>query len=333
MKLCCCLVLCLVFFDQAASFTPAQRVVLVRAIPLSLNTLRASKRDEHKSDEDDLVTANGNSKKEDAPNGADNVQLVKQTAVEILMCFIFENGADRVDKDRLRTRMVTDRTYARKQPFDKENMIIPPSLEDLLPVPVRWQEGFWITAPARFLTFLVAYFIFPYLAQLLNGLVDMSPHQLDNIVSKFVPGISILYGAFISLTLSILYQRQKDIQECIARESALLSVCTRNLISLFRKDRDLMVEGVRCVADQIRVLVTGSRGSELMTIIYSDPYTRILDLINDEEERIAERKGDIYRKGVSADLFFRLVKLNHLDFSQSCSRHYHSSRFWEIAET
>lgn len=116
----------------------------------------------------------------------------------------------------------------------------------------------------------------------------MPPDQLNEITSQFGPGISILYGTFVSLTLSILYGRQKNIQGAVTLETSLLSLLTRNLLAIFKKDKERTIEGGQCVADQIRILVKESRGKELMTLIYSDPYARILELIEEVEDDLIE---------------------------------------------
>ena len=128
----------------------------------------------------------------------------------------------------------------------------------------------------------------------------MPPEDLDEITSKFGPGVSILYGTFISLTLSILYQRVKDIQDAAARESAMLTLVTRNLLSVFKKDRDLAIEAAQCCADQVRTLVKTSRGAELMLVMYSDPYARMMELIELREEELYQANGDFGPQSVSS---------------------------------
>ena len=128
----------------------------------------------------------------------------------------------------------------------------------------------------------------------------MPPEQLDDIVSKFGPGIAILYGTFVSLTLSILYNRQQSIQENVAKESSLVTLITRDLLSLLRKDKVLAIEAGQCAADHIRTLVRGSRGGELLLLMYSDPFARMNDLIDRKEEMFLESgKTDLDGKGVS----------------------------------
>ena len=105
------------------------------------------------------------------------------------------------------------------------------------------------------------------------------------------PGISILYGTFVSLTLSILYRRQRDIQDNVAQETSLLLLIMRNMLSLFgggadrtngrdcRIKHQLAIDAGQCVAIQIQTLVQSSRGEELMRLIYADPYARLLELL------------------------------------------------------
>ena len=119
----------------------------------------------------------------------------------------------------------------------------------------------------------------------------MTPDLLNELTNNFAPGISILYGTFISLTLAILYDRLKNIQNSVVTESSLISLATQNILTIFKNDEDRMVRGGQCIADQIRILVKESRGRELMALIYSDPYLRILELVAEKEEEIFTEKG------------------------------------------
>jgi hypothetical protein len=147
-----------------------------------------------------------------------------------------------------------------------------------------WIDSLWISLPARLLTFATAYCSFPFVIQGLNFFVTMQPDQLDEITSKLEPVIAIVYGTFVSLTLQILYERQRRIQDSVAMEAALLVNLTRSLLSIFRRDKGKSVDAGQCTADQIRTLVDSSRGEELMLIMYSDPYARMFDLLDDFEE-------------------------------------------------
>jgi hypothetical protein len=196
------------------------------------------------------------------------------------------SAADVTAASARRTRLLSERTYARAEPFTKENMLVPPNLSDLSPPPTQIIDGFWITTPARVLSFGVAYLAFPYITRFVNIFVDLSENQLDEILGRFAPGISILYGTFISLTLSILYHRQRNIQDNVAVECSLLTVMTRSLLTLFRSHQCQAIEAGQCAADQIRTLVRSSRGTELMLLMYSDPYARMQELIDLHDDEL-----------------------------------------------
>ncbi len=106
-------------------------------------------------------------------------------------------------------------------------------------------------------------------------------------------------GTFISLTLSILYSRQKFILEKAECETSLLVVTTHNMLTIFDKEDDYddcsdlgnqgnqgnqgnhddeqFVEVGEHIANYVRLLVMESRGYELMTIMYSDPLIGLMD--------------------------------------------------------
>lgn len=205
----------------------------------------------------------------------------------------YEPGSQNIaDSIVTQTRLRLDRSYARKEPFDEANITTPPSLRDLtVPSTSSTYDGFWISTPARLLSTIVSFLSFPYITRLVDTFVrDIDMRTLDEITSKFSPGISILYGTFISLTLSILYNRQRTIQDNASIECSQLVVLTRNMLSLFRHDNDnngynqRAVDAGQCSADQIRTLVKSSRGAELMLLMYSDPYARMMELVDSYED-------------------------------------------------
>ena len=221
---------------------------------------------------------------------------------KILIAFSggYESGLGPVGISALQTRLVKNRSYAKKESFTSQNITAPPTIADLSYPPSRPIKGFWVSTPARFLTAIIAYFSFPYIVSFLDTFVTMSPEDLDEITSKFGPGVSVLYGTFISLTLSILYNRIKEIQDSAARESALLTLMTRNLLSIFKDDKQMAIQAAQCAADQIRTLVRSSRGTELMMVMYSDPYARMLELVEYREQQLYDIKGNLGSQGVSA---------------------------------
>ena len=54
----------------------------------------------------------------------------------------------------------------------------------------------------------------------------------------------------------------------------------------------MAIEVGQSCADQIRLLAKGSRGSELLAIMYSDPYSRMLELVEEREYELMEQKDE-----------------------------------------
>jgi hypothetical protein len=199
-----------------------------------------------------------------------------------------------VGESARRTRLLNSRSYASPSCFTLANMTAPPSLADLDCEPPTKFETFWISTPARLLALVSSIWSFPFIIETLNKFVTLSPEKLQEIAASFGPGISIIYGTFVSLTLSVLYNRQQFIQDGVAQESAFLTLICRNLLTLFGNDKELAVEAAQTVADQVRILVKESRGSELTLLMYSDPYSRMLELVSLKESMVmAERGGEL----------------------------------------
>lgn len=188
---------------------------------------------------------------------------------------------DRAGDYENKFRFLSDfRSYSKREML-KNYHLRAPTLDDLNQVPPKWSKIAWVTTPFRVGVFVSAFFAFPHLCAILNALVEVSADEFDIINEQFTPGIGILYGTFVALTLDILYERQGKVQENASVEAALLSQVTQNMISLFRNEINMAREATQIIADQIRILVYRSRGSEMLMIMRSDPYSRLLSLIDD----------------------------------------------------
>jgi hypothetical protein len=186
------------------------------------------------------------------------------------------------------TRLVEPRAYARADQFNNDMSDVPPTIDDIATPPSRYGHVAtflaWNRLPARIVVGAMAYLIFPYTIQFLEGITkDVTYDQLATLVNTFLPGVSIVLGTYFSLTLSILYDRFARIQQTVSLEAAFLALTCQNLLDLFFDDANSAVEGAQCVADQIRILVRESRGRETMGVIYSDPYARILKLVTEQD--------------------------------------------------
>ena len=160
-----------------------------------------------------------------------------------------------------------------------------PTLKDLSPPQSLSRDTFWMSLPAIISSFAIPCLAFPYLIRWLEDFVTVDANTLGEIASKFGPGVAILYGTFVSITLSLLYQRQEDIQDLAAKESSQLATTTRNLMTLFKEENELAIKAGQCIADQIRTFSSTSRGEELLLIMSDDPYLRIMGLVEELEDK------------------------------------------------
>jgi hypothetical protein len=182
------------------------------------------------------------------------------------------------------TRLVEPRAYARSDQFNKNMADVPPTIDDVAPPPHGYGAvGLflaWNKLPARAVVGTLAYCSFPYILECLSFITrNVESDALLSLVNTWLPGVSIVLGTYVSLTLSILYDRFTRMQETVYKEASILALTCHSLLHLFENDKDAAVEGTQCIADQIRILVRESRGREIMGVIYSDPYARILDLL------------------------------------------------------
>eukprot|EP00980_Cylindrotheca_fusiformis_P020682 scaffold7719_cov95-Cylindrotheca_fusiformis.AAC.4 len=195
-------------------------------------------------------------------------------------------------EDRARAeRLVRGRTYARQDAFTLEHLQDLPNLQDLSS-PTRNDNNisFGMRLEVRIFVLLVSFFGF---APLTSTIADLMPavKELESLSeNNFVPGISIVYGTYLSLTLSMLYRRQQEITELCAKETSQLLQLTRRVFHLFRQDGPKRLAVAEYIADQVRILVKGSRGRELMKVIYSDPYEGIESLLHQYRDEM--KPGD-----------------------------------------
>jgi len=93
--------------------------------------------------------------------------------------------------------------------------------------------------------------------------------------------VGVLSATLLALTLQVLYSRFTRIQENVATEAMLLSQVTRNLLSLFANEKEWAVESCQVVANQVRIMLSRTRGVELLSIMKADTYSNLLAIVDD----------------------------------------------------
>ncbi|CAJ1946568.1 unnamed protein product [Cylindrotheca closterium] len=235
------------------------------------------------------------------------------------------------------TLLVRGRSYARPNAFELDQLYELPDLQDLAspPNPEYVGDNLWSnngallfrTTPFRL--GLLIFFFFSF-GPMVNFLYTHLPavEKLESLSeSNFVPGISIVYGTYLSLTLNILYQRQQKITDFCAKETSQLLQLTRRIFHLLDETNTMKgkadipasekskfkISVAEYIADQVRVLVKASRGRELMKIVYSDPYEGIDEVLNEYRDELVAMKNTKEAGGIMVDVS------NSLNLIGTCS--------------
>lgn len=188
-----------------------------------------------------------------------------------------DKGGDYENKYKI---LSDSRSYGNRELLDTDHFDMAPTLDDLNQEQPAMSKIFWVTSGFRIGVVIAAFFIFPVLCNILNTLVEVSDDEIDIINEQFTPGIGILYGTFVALTLDILYERQGKVQENASVEASRLSQTTQNVFNLFRDETDIAREAAQIIADQVRIIVYRPRGVEMLAIMRADPYARLLSIVD-----------------------------------------------------
>jgi hypothetical protein len=108
----------------------------------------------------------------------------------------------------------------------------------------------------------------PLLLLLLGIVLPDEATGISVLASSFTPGVSILFGTLLSLTVSIQYSRLQRIQDLAASESADICLLTRIVLGVFSTDSEFCNErrsrAAAALAEQVSTLVQRSRQDELL---------------------------------------------------------------------
>ena len=215
-----------------------------------------------------------------------------------------------------KTRLIEQRRYARSAAFDIKNQDSLPTILDLSPPSSTSSSSqflSWQTPTFQILIFFASYFLFPLIVSTLDPLISSTPKDIRTIIDSYLPGVSILFGTYCSLTASILYHRQSNLQETVTQEAAVLASCCQDVLNLMcdahPNEAILACSGI---AQQIRTLVSSSRGAELMAIIYEDPYSKIVKALDNYEKSEKDTKTTSNSNSNTGQLREQITQLNVL---------------------
>lgn len=177
--------------------------------------------------------------------------------------------------------LMKDRTYGETSLLDQDHLNDPPSLDDLNQQPAAFKDRYWSSGLFRVAIVGASYLSFPLFLKLFVNFQTVDPDDFDIVVGQIAPQVGVLYATMLALTLQVLYARFTRIQENVATEAMLLSQVARNLLSLFANERDWAIESCQMVANQVRIMLSRTRGVELLSIMKADTYANLLAIVDD----------------------------------------------------
>jgi len=177
--------------------------------------------------------------------------------------------------------LMADRTYGAPELLDQDHLREAPSLDDLNQRPAKFKETYWITPVFRLGVIAASYLAFPLFLEVFHNFETIDAKQFDIVVGQIAPKVGVLYATILALTLQVLYQRFTRIQENVTTEAMLLSQVARNFLSLFANEEEWAIEACQMIANQVRIMLSRTRGVELLSIMKADTYASLLSIIND----------------------------------------------------
>jgi hypothetical protein len=176
--------------------------------------------------------------------------------------------------------MMTPRQYGNVENLEKDPNE-PPTLDDLNQKPGSFGETYWSKGIFRAAVVVFGYLTFPLWCKVFINFQTVDPDDFSVVVGQIAPNIGVLYATLLSLTLSVLYQRFTRIQENASTEAMLLCQITRNLLTLFADEPEWAAESCQMVANQVRIMLSRTRGVELLSVMKADTYANLLAIVDD----------------------------------------------------
>lgn len=178
-------------------------------------------------------------------------------------------------------QLMASRNYGRPDVLDKKGA---PTLSDLDETSPPLSETYWSFPFFRVSIVALSYFAFPLFLIVFKNFQTIDPEDFDIVVNQLAPNVGVLYATILALTLQVLYARFTRIQENATTEANLISQVTRNILLLFandKNDEEWAVESCQIIANQVRILMSRTRGLELLSIMKADTYSNLLAIIDD----------------------------------------------------
>lgn len=146
----------------------------------------------------------------------------------------------------------------------------------------------------RSLVVIFAFLAFPSLESVI--MVFHDDLNTGVVGGAVLPGIGILFGTLISVTYSILLNRQATLQEIATQESSQLSLLTKEISALFHEEDHRRQVAFQHIWTHAETLINRGRLQELLQIMNSnDPLLNLRDCVSELCSTSFLSSSDLYK--------------------------------------
>ncbi|CAN0136420.1 unnamed protein product, partial [Phaeothamnion confervicola] len=133
---------------------------------------------------------------------------------------------------------------------------------------------------------------------------------------SFLPGISLLFGALLSFTISLLINRQTKIEDLVNEEVAHLSTAALHVSDLWRNDPERRQRALEAVWRHTDELIFRSRYQEILALVQDDPITDLMQMVIGVDEEMLAGPAHADKANINREVlnFLRnlMMELNRL---------------------
>eukprot|EP00903_Cladosiphon_okamuranus_P009127 g8720.t1 len=167
-------------------------------------------------------------------------------------------------------------------------------------------KGAISSSVVRSLLVVTGFLCFPSIVEDLSPLIFLNDGTLTDevrlgLTGSFLPGVSLLFGALFSYTISLLVNRQIKIEEVVNAEVSALSVLVLHLEDQFRYSREELEASMEAAWRHTDTLIFQSRYQEILLLVQDDPLEDLMRLIIAVDDDVLASEGHRHKAGVHRD--------------------------------
>ncbi|CAM9488239.1 unnamed protein product [Ectocarpus fasciculatus] len=167
-------------------------------------------------------------------------------------------------------------------------------------------RGAIFSTAIRSLLVVAAFLCFPTLVEDISPLIFLKDGALSDevrlgLTGSFLPGVSLLFGALFSYTISLLVNRQIKIEEIVNAEVSALLAIVLHMEDYFRYSPTALEAAMEAGWRHTDTLIFQSRYQEILLLVQDDPLEDIMRLIIAVDDEVLASDAHRNKSGVHRD--------------------------------